>query len=139
MRLAFYRAWTSSWREGWQDRLVSIFTLGRYSHVEFVFSDGMCFSASPRDGGTRFKEIHFVPGRWTFVDIPDCNEDALWKWCSVQQGRAYDWLGLLSPWFGCQDPYRWFCSEIVAAGLNAVANTNLSTRCSPSRLYRLLA
>ena len=54
MKLAFYKA-----KHGTKiDKIVAAAIGSEYSHVELVFSDGICFSASPRDKGVRFKTIN---------------------------------------------------------------------------------
>jgi uncharacterized protein YycO len=136
MKLAFYHAWTSSWKTGWKDRVISIFTVGRFSHVELVFSNGQCFSSSPRDGGTRFKEINFLSDRWTFVDIKIQNENSLRQWCQNQEGKPYDWIGIFGILLNISHPEKWFCTEVVASGLNFVEGTKFKVNSSPSSLYR---
>ena len=54
MQIAFYKAKFGNFT----DKIVSAFTFSPYSHCEMVFSDGICASASLRDGGVRFKYIN---------------------------------------------------------------------------------
>jgi len=116
MRIAFYRARYGSW----MDYFVAFFTAGPYSHVEFVFSDGVWFSSSSRDGGVRYKQIK--PGsHWVYLDLPVSGEEEvkLRAWCDGEVGCAYDWKEVFRfgfPWL-TKDDSRWFCSEIVIAGL----------------------
>ena len=65
MELLFYRAEKGNW----QDKLIALWTRGIYSHVEIRFSDGMCFTSSNREGGTRFIDIYIREGVWDVVDI----------------------------------------------------------------------
>ena len=52
MRVAFYKG------EGnFFDKLIRWWTKSSYSHCELIFSDGIFFSADPRDGGVRYKNI----------------------------------------------------------------------------------
>jgi hypothetical protein len=117
VRIAFYRAD----RGTWIDRLIGSYDRGPYSHVELVFSNGVCFSSSYRDGGTRFKQIDLDDGKWDVFDLPrvsDSDEDDLWLWCRDQAGVKYDLIGVLAfklPFR--QDGRRWFCSEVCSTGL----------------------
>jgi hypothetical protein len=139
MKIAFYKA-----RYGdWSDYVIALFTMGPYSHVEFVFSDGMWFSASGRDGGVRYKEIIPKP-HWFYLDLPLAGEDEakLRTWCDGEVGREYDWKEVtrfVLPWLGSDDS-RWFCSEIVMAGLQQVGFLKKYKKedYAPNALYRLL-
>ena len=137
MRLAFYKAKYGNW---W-DKIISWWTWGPYSHCELVFSDGEAFSASPRDGGTRFKAIEFVPERWDFIEVEVRDENELREWCKTQDGRKYDWLGILGFIFSIRrldDKDKWYCSEICFHALSKF-NSSLPRinhrRFDPNRLY----
>lgn len=123
MKLAFYIGERSinPDAETW-DRLICMWTQSKYSHVELLFSDGRCFAASPRDGGTRWKTIDFKPNRWDFLDWPgEVDEEYLAKWCDGQAGKKYDYWCLFFTHFlkfiDFQDPSRWMCSELAATTL----------------------
>lgn len=140
MRIAFYRAKYGDW----SDRLIALFTMGAYSHVEYVFSDGVWFSASPRDGGVRYKWIVPKDLHWTFLDLPVSaeEEDKLRMWCDGEVGCKYDWkevLRFVLPFLG-SDKSRWFCSEIVMAGLHQLGlfKKYKKEEFSPNSLYKLL-
>lgn len=130
MRLAFYKA-----KGTFLDRAIRYWTRQRHSHCEFVFSDGLWFSASPRDQGTRFKPISANPESWDFVELPltDKQERFLRIWCYMRRYRKYDWLGIflchLLP-MNVQDPKKYFCSEVMAEGLQRLAL--LPTEISPA-------
>ena len=68
MKVALYKGKRGG-SAGAFDASVRWWTRGPYSHVELVFSDGMSASASPRDGGVRFKRIDFKPEHWDFIDL----------------------------------------------------------------------
>lgn len=137
MKLAFYKAEFGDW----SDKLISWYTNGPFSHVEMYFSNGECFSSSPRDGGTRWKVISDIEisGKWLFIDIPNIDETALRYLCNKQLGKKYDWLCIflcdIIP-FDIQDPKKWVCSEICA---KLVLNLHHAFKYSPNSLFRRLS
>lgn len=135
MRFAFYKASAG----GALDRLIAWWTASPYSHVELVFADGVSFSSSPRDGGTRYKRIDFAAGHWDLVDLPTLPdaESRIRAWCDAQVPRRYDWRGVLGFVFRCGfDRGRWFCSEIClqAAQLDGLMDELVPHRTSPGAL-----
>jgi len=141
VRIAFYKAWVAG---DLKDKIVSLWTFGPYSHCELMFSDGICFSASWRDDGVRFKKINLLPDRWDVVEIPTTEEQEqkIREWCEerTREGSTYDWWGIIQfalPFIKQKDE-DWFCSEVCIAGLNHAGVVNFSTYNSPNSLYRLL-
>lgn len=135
MRLAFYRASNGDLL----DKAVNVFSgFGGFSHIELVFSDGVCFSSTVRDDwagvdecgaftrtdGLRFKQIEFDAGKWAFYNLPfgpdqeaDIRANAR-DMCADRKAR-YDYWGVLAfvnP-FAKESPARWFCSESNIAAL----------------------
>jgi len=102
---------------GLYEQVISL-VAGTPTHCELVFSDGLWFSSSNRDGGCRFKEIDASLGSWTFLPLPDVVEGAVREFCENQEGKGYDWVGVFLGWFGANDPKRWFCSEVCTAALS---------------------
>jgi len=142
MQLAFYKA-----KGTLLDRFIRCWTRQRHSHCEFVFSDGIWFSASPRDGGTRFKRIAPDPETWDFVELPSTSklERFLRIWCYMHQHLKYDWLGVflshLLP-LRVQDPRKYFCSEVLAEGLQRLALLpcqTAPTAYTPGDLYEIFS
>ncbi|HYF18683.1 MAG TPA: hypothetical protein VEA40_12515 [Ramlibacter sp.] len=111
---------------------------GRFSHVELVGPDGVCFSSSKRDGGVRGKRIDLASGRWVLARHAGDERRAL-EWFFRHHGEPYDTAGLLGfvlPW-RTQDRRAWFCSEAVAAALGLPRSWELSpnhlyARCTPA-------
>ena len=152
MKLAFYKATAPG--ATWIDREINRRT-GRlgFSHVELVFADGVSFSSSGRDGGCRFKTLDIAdPATWEVVGIggtPE-QETAARNFCLKQDGKKYDWLGVIGFVFTDarrydQPGYRWFCSEVCVAALQASGLWNKSANAlidpmkeSPNALYRLV-
>jgi hypothetical protein len=105
------------------DYLICKWTKSIYSHVEIVFSTGISFSSSPRDGGCRYKAIVYDDAIWDYIDLSISKqyEDNIMKFCNSQNGKGYDWTGIfLSQIFplDISEPNKWTCSELVAKCLN---------------------
>lgn len=139
MKLAFYKATN----ENLFGKAIAWWTKGPYSHVELVFSNGMSFSSSSRDGGTRWKRIDYSDGKWDLVEIPvnAVDEARIARWCDSVCGAKYDWdgiFGFVIP-FWRQHANDWFCSEVCTAALQRVgllSGVNPAST-SPSKLYWL--
>lgn len=108
---------------GFASGFIRFWTGGRFSHVELVFSDGVCFSSSATDGGTRFRELDLNPEEWEFVPVqlsPDV-EARVREFCKAEEGCRYDWRGIgfsfLPIPIGWQHAEKWFCSEVCTAAL----------------------
>lgn len=131
MKLAFYKA-TRPGLAGFMNRLIRWWTNSPYSHVELVFSDGVCGSSSFEDGGVRLKHIEMSPEKWDFVDIGG-DEQAARNWFLIHYGQPYDVLGLFGfIWRrGTHSRGKWSCSEAVAASLHIIDAEQLS----PHLLY----
>ena len=125
------------------DKLIGLVTCSMYSHVELRFpSDGICFSSSHRDGGTRFKQIVVNPNNWHVITIPRTTaeqEEAIRIWCTEQLGCPYDLLAVL-----CIDlpgnihtSGAWYCSEICAAALSSNKVRRYPEKLSPGYMYDL--
>lgn len=115
MRLAFYKA-----PGDLIDKSIRRWTKSEYSHCELVFSNGLWFSASPRDGGTRFKHIDIDPEKWDFICVPMTLEQELkvYDFCIAEDRCLYDWLGILFTQvipLSFENPWWWFCSEVCVA------------------------
>jgi hypothetical protein len=143
MRIAFYKATNGNYLDkiiAWWTRpsFFKVFTPANYSHVEMVFSNGECFSSSPRDGGARWKNIDVESGNWDFINTPNINEDTVRALCNREEGKKYDWLciffGFVFP-FDIQDPHKWICSEITG---KLAFKMEQPHRNHPQKLYDIL-
>lgn len=127
MRIAFYRASYGNW----VDAVVDWWTGHRgYSHIELIFSDGTSFSASPRDGGTRFKKIVYKPKRWVFfdLDVSPEQEKMVRAFCKSQVGKPYDFWGALNTIFHLGTmPGHWFCTNVAITALQKVGRLTTLT------------
>lgn len=142
MKIAFYKAATGNFI----DRLIDRCTERRgYSHCEFVFSDGMFFSSSPRDGGCRFKMIDQDPRHWDFVDLPltEGEESHLRFVCHylISRGTRYDFFGVLGFVTPCKATNgRMFCSESLVSALQMarlMSDQLKAAKVSPSDLQQM--
>lgn len=127
--LAFYKASNGSVI----DRLINRFSGNAgYSHVEIVFSNGMFFTSSPRDGGVRLKVIKPDPNHWDFINLhlTTEQEQTIWDWALKQaepnwpNGKPsikYDWNGVIGFLLPLSDnPNDKFCSEECLEALQLI-------------------
>lgn len=139
MELIFYKASQGNI----YDKMIAAATCGRYSHVEIKFNDGICFSSSPRDGGTRFKQINVSPKNWDIVNlkISSEQENNVRFFCEKEVDKEYDWLAIscfLLP-VNVNDAKKWYCSEICSTVLikEKILYTK-NDKFSPSSLYKIV-
>lgn len=125
MKLAFYKAKHGNFI----DAIVSFFIRSKYSHVEIVFSDGLCASASPREKGVRFKRINLDNGKWDLYDINEnvLDEKEVKIWFFRHLGESYDTLGAIGSGIGIPlySKHKKFCSLCLAI-LFDLDNINLN-------------
>lgn len=118
MHLAFYKAEHGTII----DKFVSLVIRSKYSHVEFVFSDGVCASASPREKGVRFKKINLNNGKWDLYPIKQSilNETKVSTWFLKHFGQKYDTLGAIGSGIGLNlySKDKKFCSLCLAIIFN---------------------
>lgn len=133
MRLAFYKAEYGTLK----DKFIAKVINSKYSHVEIVFSDDICASASPRDKGVRFKKINLNNGKWDIYPIKQgvLDETETKQWFLKHLGEPYDTLGAIGS--GINVPMyalnKKFCSLCLALIFN-FDNINLN----PESLRQIL-
>jgi len=119
MKLAFYKAFQS--RATIVDKIIAIFSFGKYSHVELVFPNGDCFSISAREGIGRFKKINLDPDVWDIIELDSSiSARELRKEAKHFLGFKYDFLGAIfsiSP-VCIQKNKKIFCSEVCTNLIN---------------------
>lgn len=132
MKIAFYKGFDGRWL----DRVICFFSMSRYSHVELVFEDGYCASASPRDGGVRFKKININNGRWDIYELESSiDEQSVRKWFGKHINNNYDFKGAI---FGAvfeinvRTKYKKYCSYACAMAIGVKPNL------TPGKLYKIL-
>lgn len=117
------------------DKIISKFTFSPYSHCELIFSDGVCASSSPRDGGVRFANINFGE-HWDVFDLDESlSELDARLWFGFYDGEAYDFLGAIGSAVGLpfHSDNKKFCSLACASALK-LRKINLT----PGGLYKKL-
>lgn len=142
-KIIFYKAWNGTII----DKAISLWTFGRYSHVEVVeFGPGShhtSYSASSRDGGVRSKiGIDYNNGNWDVYDI-DIKDYKLKELFDYTNGKKYDWIGIFFYHFlpfKLQANDKWYCSEWIAkllvdSGYNEFYN---DINLTPSGLHKKL-
>ena len=137
MNLIFYVAEYGDWL----DKLIALVTRGRFSHVELQFSDGVCFSSSPRDGGTRLKTIVVDPLHWVTVPVTctTAQETKAMEWCEKNVGKGYDYLGVVGLGIGVrvENRPRMFCVDATIDALNYADITRLNDDISPVEMAKI--
>jgi len=127
-------------------RLIRLWTFGKYSHSEMVFSNGRTFSSDEADDGARWKDWVMSPDDWDFLEVP-CTaeqEKRLIEFCNEENGTKYDMRGIgfsfLPIPIGLQSEDRWFCSEICVAMLQQIGFMvgYTPSSVSPNKLYKVL-
>lgn len=91
----------------------------KYSHTEIVI-DGICYSASLRDGGTRAKVIDLNSGRWDVFDVPSTFDADECKGRALSMlGQKYDRRGAGAFAIPCvgQNSNKLYCFEFVGMAL----------------------
>lgn len=137
VKIIFYKAAKGNWK----DKLISLWTLGKYSHCEILY-DGFCYSSSGPDNGVRKKEF-VITDEWDILELSyNYNEDIskLHDFYNESVGSKYDWIGLFFK-FILNKEYpnkKYYCSEWCAICLNNIYNIRLKTNISPSDLYNLI-
>ena len=138
MNLVFYLAKFGNW----EDKLISVVTHSRFSHVELQFSDGAVFT-STFSTGTGFESIDLTQPCWVVVPLPVQPsaevEAKIREWCVTQVGCQYDLLAVL-----CIDlpgnihsRGKWYCSEVCAAALRENGVWHYPENLSPGFMYNL--
>ena len=134
-------------------RLINAFSFrGGFSHAELVFGDGMCFSSSGEDGGTRFKRIDLDPRKWLLIDVWTTRreEETVRAWCNSQLRvwhperkcfvrKGYDRWGVIGMILPCHadEKTRLFCSETCVAALQQIGRFGKAEawRVSPNGIW----
>lgn len=133
--------------------LISLWTVGKYSHAEFIYN-GNKYLSNP--GGIR-KEPYVH--KWNH-DIYEMNSlvptDKILEFFDMTEGLPYDMKAIIKAQFLMgndsmkdQDPNAYFCSEFVLAAIDYALNYNLMYgkvglnekgyfKFNPERLYKYL-
>ena len=97
--------------------LISVWTLGKYSHTEFVCNNQV-FLSNP--GGVRTQKFKYKKNMDLYELNPHIEAKDVIEFFKTAQGKGYDYLGILGQFFYAskvQNDDRYFCSEFC---LNAI-------------------
>lgn len=122
MHLAVYRGPAKTLAHKLFHLLVCLRTFSRYSHCELVI-DGVCWSASSRDGGVRRKVIDLHSGHWDMfpLDTDAYDKQYALAYFAARKGWKYSWAGVwrlgFRLFFLRVREGEAFCSQICAGAL----------------------
>ncbi len=152
-KLAFYNGEDDNLVYRWLDFLVVIWTRSKITHVELI-DDRVdvnnpkmwnWYSASSLiEKQVRMKHVDYKPHHWVIYDFPDVDIDKAIEFFKGEEGKPYDWLGIIFSQFipfGIQSPSRWFCSEIVTKMIQVssdLLHDKTPNKVSPINLYKYL-
>ena len=129
--------------------LIALWTLGKYSHAEFVYNDYV-FLANP--GGVRMSPFIHKNN----IDIYELDKNIsatdVLEFFVANKGKGYDYLGILGQFFYAgkvQDDDRYFCSEFCLNAIDYALQFTLTYKMkslkdrvgydfNPSNLYKYL-
>lgn len=97
--------------------LIALWTLGKYSHAEFVYNDYV-FLANP--GGVRMSPFIYKSNMDIYELDKNISATDVLEFFATNKGKGYDYLGILGQFFYAQkvqDDDKYFCSEFC---LNAI-------------------
>ena len=107
--------------------LIRLWTWSRYSHCEFVFSNGVSVFPAMEVGVVISTKKKYPVETFVHVDVTPEQERIIYHWAKRQVGVPYDYTALapfnvLIPrkkksW---KDPIAWMCSEFCAFGLEKI-------------------
>ena len=108
--------------------LISLFTQSRYSHCEFVFSDGKAIYPTPYSARVILTRKLYSGPNIHIIDLPftEEQEQTIRAWADKQLGTPYDYNSLVPPGLDKiikrKKPFwkhrsTWMCSEFCAYGL----------------------
>ena len=129
--------------------LIALWTLGKYSHCEFV-CNGQVFLSNP--GGVRTRKFEYQKNMEIYeLDSKIDSKDVI-DFFKTAQGKGYDYLGILGQFFYAgkvQDDDRYFCSEFCLNAIDYALQFTLTYKLkslkdrigyqfSPVKLYKFL-
>ena len=110
-------------------RIIEWYDHGRFAHVDTILSDGSLLGArddvvSGVPAGVQIRPASYLANAMVFAVSLSCTDEieaAYYAFVNAQVGKPYDESGIAGFVFGrnWNKPDSWFCSELVAAGLQA--------------------
>ena len=130
--------------------LISAWTLGNYSHCEFIYNNEV-YLANP--GGVR-KQVYKYKKNFDIYELDECIEaQDILDFFEEVKGAGYDYQGILGSqflWFlNSQDEKKYFCSEFCLNAIDYALQFSLTWnfielkykgyhKFNPSRFYKYL-
>ena len=129
--------------------LISTWTLGKYSHCEFIYN-GQIFLSNP--GGVRTRKFEYQKNMEIYELDKNIDPKDVIEFFRTAQGKGYDYLGILGQFFYAdkvQDDNRFFCSEFCLNAIDYALQFTLTYKgkslkdrvgyqFSPAKLYKYL-
>ena len=129
--------------------LIALWTLGKYSHVEFIYNDQV-FLSNP--GGVRTRKFEYQKNMEIYELDKNIDPKDVIEFFRTAQGKGYDYLGILGQFFYAdkvQDDNRFFCSEFCLNAIDYALQFTLTYKgkslkdrvgyqFSPAKLYKYL-
>ena len=129
--------------------LIALWTLGKYSHCEFIYNNEVYLS---NPGGVR-KQKYKYKKNFDIYELDSRIDSAdILEFFGEKQGKGYDYLGILGQFFYAkkvQDDDRFFCSEFCLNAIDYALQFTLTYKLkslkdregysfNPSKLYKYL-
>ena len=124
------------------DSVIRVYTRSQWSHVGVVLRDGSYIDAWPSGVGfEKFQVQLSLAAQHINIDVPLPDEHAAENFLSAQIGKPYDYTAVFGfPFRKWNDDRKWYCSELVAAALQAGGMTIPDARwISPESLRRMVS
>lgn len=129
--------------------LISLRTLGKYSHCELVYNDYVYLS---NPGGVRKRPFKYQKNFEIFEMDSSVRAEDIVEFYNTAQGKGYDYLGILGQFFYAskvQNDDRYFCSEFCLNAIDYALQFILTYKLkslkdrvgyqfNPSKLYKYL-
>lgn len=130
--------------------MISLWTLGDYSHCEFVYNNRVYLANS---GGIRESEFHFKENYDIYELDYHINPDDILDFFKEFEGVGYDYRGIIGSqflWFlNSHNDKKFFCSEFCLNAIDYALQFSLTWKLkelrykgyhkfSPNRLYKYL-
>ncbi len=116
--------------------LIALWTLGKYSHTEFIY-DGQVFLSNP--GGVRTRKFEYQKNMDIYELSNNIEAKDVIEFFKTAQGKGYDYLGILGQFFYAdkvQDADRYFCSEFCLNAVDYALQFTLTYKCKSLKVFK---
>jgi hypothetical protein len=117
--------------------IVRYFTWSAFSHIDYIFDDGRCYSALPSTGVGFNSDINDYVEHF---ELKVKNKNKIEDFLLAQEGKKYDWSAIFGIPFRTKwnNDSKWFCSELITAAVEQdikLFNEPDKYRITPRDLY----